>query len=221
MTGTFDSNPTVGDITAEDALESRARVVAAAHLGGELRPDEIIGGDDILTFIESLPHNQQKRAEKALATPIRVFPDVRGMYRAYSSKETEATAVDQKTGLVDSEDDRFYNVDIFRTSRCLCGDFLFRCDHDRGEQCKHLWRVRLLANLGGIPDREENPYWWLPDELDADARLAWGVGQRRVASNLASLSEWVRESERKWIVSEKVCTRRANLLCEAANLDVA
>jgi hypothetical protein len=175
-------------------------VIAASH--GDPR--------DVLTAVvddhvrEALSENQQDRLHAATSEVIRVFPDREGLYQIRSP--------DGERG-----DHTRYKVDMLygAAKTCTCGDYMYRCDPESGQMCKHLWRTKLLILLGAIPGEEANPYDWLLDELYRDRQVLVAMLDDEEGGPVARMDALInrlQNTHRIAVDFPQICTARANVL---------
>lgn len=132
----------------------------------------------------SLSDHQQERIERALSEHIQIFPITTSIYMIISIKEEQ------------NEENTTYMTNT-RVQSCTCSDFLYRCDYQNGERCKHLWRITLLSKLNALPPKDIHPSRWMYTEIEKDRLLIESSGYTELADELQQLQELVLQHKPK------------------------
>lgn len=119
----------------------------------------------------SVSDHQSQRINKALTQKIIIYPEERGIYIAYSE-----------------ETDTSYVISL-RPASCTCNDFMYNCDYDSGECCKHIWKLRAMISIDALPPRDALPNLWTLAEIQNDIEHASNVNRdfSKLKQGLANL----------------------------------
>lgn len=129
--------------------------------------------DNVQTdLLLALSDHQSNRVERALKNKMVVAPIANSIYKVISINESKDNSIYQTNTRVDS---------------CTCSDFLYRCDYENGERCKHLWRIQFLTNLNALPQSKQNPTRWIFTELQKDKLIAKSKGYTTISNRLEKL----------------------------------
>ena len=123
-------------------------------------------------LLQALSDHQSMRVERALSANMCVAPVANSIYSVISINE--------------SGENSTYQTNT-RVSSCTCSDFLYRCDYENGERCKHLWRIQFLSNLNALPNKNQNPTRWFFTEIEQDKLILRSKGQRTASKDLEQL----------------------------------
>lgn len=89
---------------------------------------------------QTVSDHQSQRIHKALSEKIILYPEARGIYMAASGDEIYVISLDPAS--------------------CTCSDFMYNCDYQSGECCKHIWKLRAMIHIGGLPSHDSLPNLW-------------------------------------------------------------
>lgn len=123
--------------------------------------------------------HQLERYKKAKQSSIPIVPYTQGVYLVYPQ----------------SEDPHKPYVISTNPNTCTCHDFTYNCDY-KTQFCKHLWKLKMLVDLGCIPPPTAIPMLWILVELDNDITYALEENNSSIAESLIELRN--RISEQHW-----------------------
>lgn len=101
----------------------------------------------------ALSEHQSTRVKRALNAEFSIFPIASSIYSVISVDESQETNLYKTNTKVQS---------------CTCSDFLYHCDYENGERCKHLWRIQFLQKINALPDNNQDPKVWLLNQIEKD-----------------------------------------------------
>ena len=170
-------------------------------------PRDVLEGIVDKSVRNALSEDQQGRLSTALSEVICVYPDRQGRYTVHSQNSEHGAHTK-------------YSVDLkySNAKTCTCSDYMFRCDPESGQMCKHLWRTNLLINIGALPETTANPYDWLLDELVRDKNLLMAMEadikgfEKTPSQRMADLIKKVDTTHRIAVDYPRICTMRATIL---------
>lgn len=102
----------------------------------------------------SVSDHQSQRINKALTQTIIIYPSDRGIYVAYSEETDTSYVISQQP------------------AACMCNDFMYNCDYQSGECCKHIWKLRAMMSIDALPPRDTLPNLWTLVGIQSDLNHA-------------------------------------------------
>lgn len=121
----------------------------------------------------SVADHQSQRIHKALTQKIILYPSDRGIYVAYSEETDETYIISQQP------------------AACMCNDFMYNCDYQSGECCKHIWKLRAMMSIEALPPRDALPNLWTLAGIQEDLEHANNTNRdlSGLEENLSSLQK--------------------------------
>lgn len=105
----------------------------------------------------ALDEHQQNRMISAIQSDMKVYPDTKGICNAESSSSNDKYTISSSP------------------PTCTCSDFLWNCDYEEGQCCKHIWKIRLLRSIGAIPDKDRLPDVWIATQITEDLKTVYTI----------------------------------------------
>jgi hypothetical protein len=147
----------------------------------------------------SLSDHQTNRIKSALTSEFSVFPITESIYTIKSYSEDTVATYQVHSGI----------------PSCTCKDFLYRCDYENGEKCKHIWRVLFLIKMDVLPDNDEDPSRWLFFELEKDRLILQSKGQTDLAIEIEELQTHISNTKLANISINRIFIQWLQIVTEA------